>query len=249
MTLTPPLAFFHLPSNPPSPSVSSRFHSIPVQRISVKQAQPSPPASISTVLCFPGVLFWVPFLGILDTPPPHPMFYLADADLFVIRAKINKNINPGPRRLLYTLLIFLPRSSRPLSPALEFFFFDKRNSGGFLQILESGWSSCIFWERLSRASCKEDVAEERCFLTDKGKASLRQDVWAWLGPALKSQREGREPAVLRAGGNTAVLISISLLRLYLTGIFQDILSQPGQVVPQTTGQVDRSVHTAEGASL
>lgn len=48
---------------------------------------------------------------------------------------------------------------------------------------------------MSRASCKEDVAEERCFLTDKGKASLRQDVWAWLGPALKSQSEGREPAV------------------------------------------------------
>lgn len=43
----------------------------------------------------------------------------------------------------------------------------------------------FFWEWLSRASCKEDVAEEQCFLTDKGKASLRQDVWAWLGPALK----------------------------------------------------------------
>lgn len=166
------------------------------------------------------------------------MFYLADADLFVIRAKINKEINPGPRRLLYTLLIFLPRSSPPLSPALEFFFFDKRNSGGFLQILESGWSSCIFWERLSRASCKEDVAEERCFLTDKGKASLCQDVWARLGPALKSQRKGREPAVLWAGGNTAVLISISLMRLYLPGIFQDILCQPGQV--------EKRIHTAEG---
>ena len=58
-------------------------------------------------------------------------------------------------------------------------------------------SSCIFWERLSRVSCKEDVAEERCFLPDKRKASLRQDVWAPAGPRIISDHGGgkREPAV------------------------------------------------------
>lgn len=69
------------------------------------------------------------------------------------------------------------------------------------------------------------MAEEQCFLTDKGKASRRQDVWAWLGPALKSQSEGREPAVQLAGGNAAVLISILRTRLYLPDIFQ--LCRPG----------------------
>ncbi|TRY62498.1 hypothetical protein DNTS_033297 [Danionella cerebrum] len=38
---------------------------------------------------------------------------------------------------------------------------------------------------LSRVSCKKDVAEKQCFLPDKSKASLRQDVWARLVPALK----------------------------------------------------------------
>lgn len=47
------------------------------------------------------------------------------------------------------------------------------------------WSSCVFWERLSRVSCKEDVAEKQCFLPDKSKASLRQDVWAPAGPRIK----------------------------------------------------------------
>lgn len=84
---------------------------------------------------------------------------------------------------------------------------------------------------MSRASRKEDVAEERCFLTDKGKASLRQDVWAWLGPALKSQREGREPAVQQAGGNTAVLISISLTLSLLTRQFSGDTSSTWLVVP------------------
>ncbi|KAL6486264.1 hypothetical protein MHYP_G00056560 [Metynnis hypsauchen] len=55
------------------------------------------------------------------------------------------------------------------------------------------WSSCVFWERLSRVPCKEDVAEKQCFLPDKGKASLRQDVWAPAGPRIKRARgEGKE---------------------------------------------------------
>lgn len=56
----------------------------------------------------------------------------------------------------------------------------------FLEVGVGGGGGC-----LSRASCKEDVAEERCFLTDKGKASLRQDVWAWLGPALEEPERGK----------------------------------------------------------
>lgn len=89
-----PAPFFHPPSHHPSPSVSSRFHFILVQRISVKQAQPSPPASISTILCFPGVLFWVPFLGTLD---PHPLTpcYILLMQTFRNLCKINKKINPG----------------------------------------------------------------------------------------------------------------------------------------------------------
>lgn len=66
-------------------------------------------------------------------------------------------------------------------------------------------------ECLSRASCKEDVAEERCFLTDKGKASLCQDVWAWPGPGAGGAREREgEPAVGRTGGNAAALLLISI---------------------------------------
>lgn len=46
------------------------------------------------------------------------------------------------------------------------------------------------------------------------KASLRQDVWAWLGPCIKRARvEGREPAVQNAGGSTAGLITILPTRL------------------------------------
>ena len=121
--------------------------------------------------------------------------------------KINKKINPGPSLTVlhaphFSLSLFFfflppPRFSLSTPPlphtlcSLEFFFFDKRNSGGFWQILESGWSSCIFWERLSRASCKKDVAEERCFLADKGKASLRQDVWALAGPCIKEPEWGK----------------------------------------------------------
>lgn len=47
------------------------------------------------------------------------------------------------------------------------------------------WSSCVFWEWLSRVPCKEDVAEKQCFLPDKSKASLRQDVWALAAPRIK----------------------------------------------------------------
>lgn len=60
-------------------------------------------------------------------------------------------------------------------------------------------------ECLSRASCKEDVAEERCFLTDKGKASLRQDVWAWPGPALAEPERGKGNPLLGEREETPLL--------------------------------------------
>lgn len=48
---------------------------------------------------------------------------------------------------------------------------------------------------MSRVSCKEDVAEERCFLPDKRKASLRQDVWDPAAPCIRSGRGGSEVVV------------------------------------------------------
>lgn len=84
------------------------------------------------------------------------------------------------------------------------------------------------------------MAEERCFLTDKGKASLRQDVWAWLGPAPQSRREGSQPAVQRAGGSAAALISISLTCLLMTllrGCFVKLYVDP---------RTSHNTHTAAG---
>lgn len=226
-TPTPLLAFstlHHL-----SPSVSSRFHFIPVQRISVKQAHSSAPASISTILCFPIVLFWVPFFGTLAPPPPST----PTPSSHVISCWCRPFVICGKNKLK-KLLFYLPPTSKlsippllNLSVLLNFSFFDKRNSGGFWQILESGWSSCIFWEWLSRASCKEDVAEERCFLTDKGKASLRQDVWAWLGPALKSQSEGREPAVQQREETVPCWLASYLPVFTYPLFFGESLCQPG----------------------
>lgn len=91
---------FQPPSNHSSPSVSSRFHSVPVQRISVKQAQSSPPAS--AVLLFScGLILRCRSWPARRHPPPRPRpppspspsFYLADADLLVNLCKtINKKI-------------------------------------------------------------------------------------------------------------------------------------------------------------
>lgn len=120
-----------------------------------------------------------------------------------------------------------PRTAFTRSCFLEIFFFDKRNSGGFFFSNPGVWLAFLhfFWECLSRASCKEDVAEERCFLTDKGKASLRQDVWAWLGPALKSQREGRQPAVQSEEEAAPRRLASHLRAVY--SLCSGVLCQPG----------------------
>lgn len=184
----------------------TQFHSSADQRISVKQALLffSPPPS-PRAFCF-SVLFWVRVLSRMLELPSYPTFtplsclsYLADADFHNL-CEINKYTS-SPSTVLH-----VHRFS--CSPSIfEFLLiFDKRNlkggsgGGSRWRVLDKSWSlawsSCVFWERLSRVSCKEDVAEKQCFLPDKSKASLRQDVWAPAGPALKEPvaRE-REPAV------------------------------------------------------
>lgn len=146
LTPAPLLCFFHPPSHHPSPPVSSRFHFIPVQRISVKQAQPSPPASIPTVPLFSRSLILGAILR--HSGPhfhPHPLTPCSILLMQTFRnlCRINKKINPRASLTVlhpphFSLLFFLtpPLLSSPLLPShplcsLEFFLFDKRNSGGF----------------------------------------------------------------------------------------------------------------------
>lgn len=142
--------------------------------------------------------------------PSYPTFtplsclsYLADADFHNL-CEINKYTSSPS-----TVLLVHRFSCSPLSLPLfwnSFSFFIKgiwRGARGFGGVLGSqwrafdkswslAWSSCVFWERLSRVSCKTDVAEKQCFLPDKSKASLRQDVWAPAGPRIKRARgEGK----------------------------------------------------------
>lgn len=73
--------------------------------------------------------------------------------------------------------------------------------------------------------------EEQCFLPDKSKASLRQDVWALAGPRIKEpMAREREPAVHFSWEETW----LSLINILCCGVFfLGFLFDPSVAWPHT----------------